>query len=103
MGSIPGWGTKIPHAAEQLSLVYSYRAHNSGAHMPQQRALILQLRLDATKQIHFLFNGKLSVWHCKKKGDKRLKPGLEIIITNVTKIIRITKEYDHQLPANKLD
>ena len=39
----------------------------------------------------------------RKKGDKRLKPRLEIIITNVIKIRRITREYDHQLPANNLD
>ena len=47
-GSIPGWGTKIPHAAGQLSLRCNYRAHAlwslcatttepvcSGAHVPQ--------------------------------------------------------------------
>ena len=34
VGSIPGWGTKIPHAAGQLSPRHNYRAHalwNPGA------------------------------------------------------------------------
>ena len=41
-GSIPGWGTRIPHAVGQLSLrtttrepmCCNYRAHTPGAHAP---------------------------------------------------------------------
>ena len=36
-GLIPGWGTKIPHATEQLSLHTSAResmCHNELSHMP---------------------------------------------------------------------
>ena len=36
-GSIPGWGTKIPHATEQLSLrATTTEPIHSGARAPQQ-------------------------------------------------------------------
>ena len=42
VGSIPGWGTKIPHTAEQLSLC-------ALEPVPQRRSCVLQLRPDAAK------------------------------------------------------
>ena len=46
-GLIPGQGTKIPHAMEQLSLPATIREsvhHNKISHITQQRSLVLQLR-----------------------------------------------------------
>lgn len=52
----------------------------------------------------FLFNGKLLVQHSKKKRQEtKTRTWGEIIITDVTKISSITREYDDQQPANKLD
>ena len=40
MGSIPGWGTKIPYAAGQLSLcVTPTELEHSGTHAPQLQSL----------------------------------------------------------------
>ena len=40
-GSIPGWGTKIPHTAEQLSLsTATTEPEHPGACMPQTRASV---------------------------------------------------------------
>ena len=40
-GLIPGWGTQIPHAVEQLSLCAATgekpASHNKGSHTPQLR------------------------------------------------------------------
>ena len=50
VGLIPGWGTKIPHATEQLSPYVITRESvqcNERAHMIQWRSYRLQLRPDA--------------------------------------------------------
>ena len=55
MGSIPGQGTKIPHATGQLSPrpTTTESMHRSKrSHMLQQRPLMPQLRLDAIQQIN---------------------------------------------------
>ena len=55
MGSIPGQGTKIPHATGQLSPrpTTTESTHRSKrSHMLQQRPLMPQLRLDAIQQIN---------------------------------------------------
>ena len=52
VGSIPGWGTKISHAAEQLSPHAAIRESVSltgGACMMQGRASALQLRSNTAK------------------------------------------------------
>ena len=66
-GSIPGWGTEIPHAAEQLSLHATTREpaccnhrrrvlqlqsllHKEISHMTQQSSFVPQLRPDAAKR-----------------------------------------------------
>ena len=49
-GSIHGQGTKIPYAVEQLSPdTTATEPVCSGAHMPQQRSCVLQLRLNSAK------------------------------------------------------
>ena len=51
-GSIPGRGTKISHAVEQLNRRATTREpvhHNKGSRMTQQRSHVLQLRPDAAK------------------------------------------------------
>ena len=54
VGSIPGQGTKIPHAAGQLSLRHNHWTResvncNERSCMMQQRSCVLQLRPDAAK------------------------------------------------------
>ena len=52
VGSIPGWGTKIPYATEQLSLHAATRESmslNEGACTTQGRAYALQLRSNTGK------------------------------------------------------
>ena len=57
VGSIPGWGTKIPHAVEQLSLrATATEGHMTHLHVPterphtmQRRSCMLQLRPDTVK------------------------------------------------------
>ena len=59
VGSIPGWGTKIPHAVEQLSLrATATEGHTTHlqVHVPterphtmQRRSCMLQLRPDTAK------------------------------------------------------
>ena len=59
-GSIPGRGTKIPHAVEQLSLcTATTRVERFGAHVPQLerpwatvKFQVLQLRPDSAKYIN---------------------------------------------------
>ena len=51
-GSIPGRGTKISHAVEQLNRHATAREpvhHNKGSRMTQQRSHVLQLRPDVAK------------------------------------------------------
>ena len=51
-GLIPGQGTKIPHAMEQLSLPTTTREsvhHNKISHITQQGSLVLQLRPNTDK------------------------------------------------------
>ena len=38
MGLLPGWGTKIPQAAEQLSLQTAAEPAHFGVHVPQQES-----------------------------------------------------------------
>ena len=55
MGSIPGQRTKIPHAAEQLSLsatTTEHVSHNYWVHVPQQRSHVPQPRPNSTKYIN---------------------------------------------------
>ena len=57
MGSIPGQGTKIPHATGQLSpcpTTTESTRHSKRSHMLQQRSLMPQRRLDAIEQINKL-------------------------------------------------
>ena len=46
-GSIPGWGTKSPHAAGQLSPRATTREKPAS---PNERSRVLQPRLDAAKK-----------------------------------------------------
>ena len=56
IGSVPGWGTKIPHAVEQLSLpATATEPRCSGTHVTQlQRVHVLQQKMPhvATKILH---------------------------------------------------
>ena len=58
VGSIPGWGTKIPHTARQLSLWATARepdGHN-------ERSCMLQLRPKAVKEINkYVFKIKIQM------------------------------------------
>ena len=49
--SIPDPGTRIPHVAEQLSLLTTRQLshHTERSHMTQQRSRMLQLRPDMAK------------------------------------------------------
>ena len=56
-GSIPGCGTKIPHAVEQLSPGTTTReslSHNERSHVMQQGLCTPQPRPDAAKEINNL-------------------------------------------------
>ena len=46
MGSVPSWGTKIPHSPEQLSPGAREKPEqlNERSCMPQQRSCVMQLR-----------------------------------------------------------
>ena len=52
MGSVPGWGTKIPHAVGQLTLyTTATKPTHSGAWGLPHRLQVLQLRPDTAKYI----------------------------------------------------
>ena len=66
VGSIPGWGTSIPHAVEQLSLHAATREFdccNESSLMMQQKFHVLQLRPNAGKSIN----------QTKKEKEKKKK------------------------------